>query len=210
MSTKKKPVRPSPESFRPDSYWEDQDPLAAILRNVKSTRCRQIIRDHWNAGTIEDLSPALLTDETDPEVRRVLECLHPSFMGGEYLPRYLPTEVEIARIDLDSVTSDVISIRARQIPGESTIYYRIVDEYRTRFNCDPGSSDEPLTHGEMVNLIDEAGELGLCFNEENRPYHPDVESLRYFTTVSSDFYPQLYDHYDKIHEEWFREVLEQA
>jgi len=52
--------------------------------------------------------------------------------------------------------------------------------------------------------------LGLCFNEENRPYHPDVESLRYFTTVSSDFYPQLYDHYDKIHEEWFREVLEQA
>jgi hypothetical protein len=210
MSTKKKPASANSESFRPASYWEDNDPLAAILRNVKGTLRRQMIRDHWNAGTIEDLDPTLLADETDPALLRFLERLHPFFMGGEYLPRFLPTEVEIARIDLDSVTSDAISIRARQTPGESTIFYRIVDEYRTRFECEPGSSDEPLTHAELVKLIDAAGDLGLCYNEENLPYHPDVESLRYFTTVSSDFYPDLHDHYDKIHEQWVRERLEEA
>jgi hypothetical protein len=210
MNTETEPIDPSIEAFRPDSYWEDHDPLGAILRNVKGTQRRQMIRDRWNAGTIEDLSPTLLADETDPALLRLLECLHPSFMGGESLPQFLPTEVEIARIDLDSVTSDVISIRARQKPGESTIYYRIVDEYRTRFYCEPDSSDEPLTHGELVSLIEEAGELGLRFNAENLPYHPDLESLRCFTTVSSAFYPNLYDHYDKIHEEWFRELLDQA
>jgi len=210
MSTQTKPIDPNLEAFRPDSYWEDNDPLAAILRNVKGAMRRQMIRDRWNAGTIEDLDPALLADETDPGLRRFLECLHPSFMGGEYLPGFLPTEVEIACIELNSVTSDVISIRARHEPGESRIYYRIVDEYRTRFECEPDTSDEPLTHGELVGLIGRDGGLGLCFNEENLPYHPDVESLRYFTTVSSAFYPELYDHYDRIHEQWVRELLEQA
>lgn len=210
MSTETEPIDPSLEAFSPDSYWEDNDPLAAILRNVKGAMRCQMIRDRWNAGTIEDLDPTLLADETDPALLRFLERLHPSFMGGEYLPEYLPTEVETARIRLESATSDVISIRARRKPGESIIHYRIIDEYRTRFNCEPDSSDEPLTHGEMVSLIDEAGELGLCFNEENLQYHPDVESLRYFTTVSSAFYPELYDHYDKIHEQWVRELLGQS
>ena len=36
-------------------------------------------------------------------------------MGGEYLPGYRRNEVEIVRIELDSTTSDVISLRARPI-----------------------------------------------------------------------------------------------
>lgn len=37
---------------------------------------------------------------------------HPSFVGGEYLPDYKANEVQIARIELQSTTTDVISIRA--------------------------------------------------------------------------------------------------
>jgi len=47
--------------------------------------------------------------------REGLGAIHPSFMGGEYLPGYRRNEVEIVRIELDSTTSDAISLRARPI-----------------------------------------------------------------------------------------------
>jgi hypothetical protein len=53
--------------------------------------------------------------------------LHPSFMGGEYLPDRRDTEAEIARLNIDSTTSDVTSVYAR--PGKDRINYRVVDEY---------------------------------------------------------------------------------
>jgi hypothetical protein len=46
------------------------------------------------------------------EARISLGQIHPTFMGGEYLPNYCRQEVEIARIALASTTSDVISLRA--------------------------------------------------------------------------------------------------
>ena len=48
-------------------------------------------------------------------------------MGGEYLPDRRDTEVEIARLNIDSTTSDVTSVYAR--PGKDRINYRVVDEY---------------------------------------------------------------------------------
>ena len=50
------------------------------------------------------------------------------FMGGEYLPDYLPEEVEIARVAMESTTADVISIRAF-MEADNLIHYRVVDEY---------------------------------------------------------------------------------
>ena len=49
------------------------------------------------------------------------------FMGGEYLPPVKKGEVEIARISLESVSGDQISVRARRSGGR--ISYSIVDEY---------------------------------------------------------------------------------
>jgi hypothetical protein len=212
MNTDTDHIHPSPNIFRPDSYWEDNDPLAAILRNVKGTNRRQMIRDYWNAGHIEDLDPALLADETDPGFRNFLECLHPSFMGGEYLLDLLPTEVEIARIELQSTTSDVISIRARHEPGSAHIHYRIIDEYDTTFEIDPETSAEPLTHDELVRLIDtvdqgDGGGLAIVYNQSNLDSGSDADSLRNFTNVRSDFYPDLFDHYDHIHEQWVAESM---
>ncbi len=118
---------PSYFSFQPVSYWEESDPLTAILRNVKGTNRRQMIADFWDQDRFSELDPTLLADSPSPEVRRELEAIHPSFMGGEYLPDFFPSEVEIARIELKSTTSDVVSIRARRRPKDQLIHYRIVD-----------------------------------------------------------------------------------
>lgn len=202
---------PTIGSFRPESYWEDNDPLAAILRNVKGTNRRRMITDYWNAGMIDKLDPAHLEDKAEPRLRQFLESLHPSFMGGEYLPDVLPTEVEIARVELQSTTADVISIRARRVPGDERIHYRIVDEYETEFRIDPETSAEPLTHDELVKLIDtvnegEGGGLGLCYNQFNFDVSGDAERLRHFTAVVSDFYPDLCDHYESMHEAWVEDA----
>jgi hypothetical protein len=119
--------------FRPESYWDDQsDPLSAVLRNIKGRNRRQMIRDYWAQGRLEDLDDSLLQPELSEDQRDRLGRIHPSFLGGEYLPSYLPQEAEIARIELESTTADVISIRARRA-GEHQIRYRIVDEYDTEF-----------------------------------------------------------------------------
>ena len=213
MSKKSDQVTPTTASFRPSSYWEDNDPLAAILRNVKGANRRQIITDYWNAGRIEDLDPDLLSDETVPELRQFLERLHPSFMGGEYLPTLLPAEVEIARISLQSTTFDVISIRAHREPGSELIHYRIEDEYDTNFEFEPTTSAAPLTHDELVAFIDgvdggTGGGLALCYNEMNFECVGDADSLRNFTTVSSLFYPDLEDHYEAVFDRWVEEKQE--
>ncbi|MEN9595414.1 MAG: hypothetical protein RLY23_1897, partial [Actinomycetota bacterium] len=130
-------------AFRPQSYWEDADPLSAILRNVTGENRRRMITDYWNAGRLEELDSALLRDEPDDESRMRLGRIHPSFMGGEYLPHYLVGEVEIARLCLQSTTSDVVSLRAR--PSPEGISYRVIDEYKGRFTLPITTSLLPLT-----------------------------------------------------------------
>ncbi len=51
-------------------------------------------------------------------------------MGDEYLPDYLPGEVEIARVSLRSVTADMIALRAR--PEGVGIRYRWVAEQEAK------------------------------------------------------------------------------
>jgi hypothetical protein len=100
--------------FRPESFrTAASDPLAAILRNVKGGNRREMIRDYYEAGKLDELSNELLSDSLNEEVRISLGKIHPIFMGGEYLPNYGRQEVEIARIALASTTSDVVSLRVR-------------------------------------------------------------------------------------------------
>jgi len=49
-------------------------------------------------------------------------------MGGEYLPDRRETELEIARINIDSTTSDVTSVYTKA--GKDRIRYRVVDEHQ--------------------------------------------------------------------------------
>lgn len=198
-------------SYAPPSYWSVDDPLSAILRNVKGENRRRMIRDYWRAGKLEELDPELLRDVVAESVREGLGRIHPSFMGGEYLPGYLPGEVEIARICLRSTTSDVITLRARPTPDG--IAYRVEDEYEGAFTLPIESSERPLTLAELIRQFEEGslddlecpGGLALGYNHLNAEGGCSREELRDFTSISSDFYPQLQTHFEHVFEEWVQE-----
>jgi len=206
-------------SFRPKSYWKESDPLSAILRNVTGENRRRMITDYWNAGRLEDLDTALLNDELDEDTRTSLGRIHPSFMGGEYLPSLLPGEVEIARICLRSTTSDVITLRAHPIP--KGIAYRIEDEYHATFTIPITKSQLPLTLLEVIRQFDEGGFDaegcsfdGLTFgynllniNSESMDAEKVRTTLRHFTSMQSSIYRQLGDHFENVYDEWFEKAL---
>jgi hypothetical protein len=100
--------------YRPERYRAEDEALQVILRNVQGTERHKMITDYWNAGKLEELDEDLLKDVLPEEVRISLGKIHPVFMGGEYLPEYKAAEVEIILMELVSVFSDIISIRARR------------------------------------------------------------------------------------------------
>jgi hypothetical protein len=123
------------------------------------------------------------------------------------LPDYAEGELEIARIELESTTADVISIRAKK-DGER-IAYSIVDEYETEFNVSPKGSKKPLMLAELIGLIDgggEEGSLAICYTEMNYSGSSieDLDAIKSFTRVESVFYSQLNPHYEKV-DLWYAE-----
>ena len=111
-----------------------------------------MIRDYYAAGKLDHLSDELLRDTLSDEARISLDKIHPTFMGGEYLPNYRSEEVEIERIELTSTTSDVISLRAR--PSGSRIKYKLVDEYATKFLLPQQTSRRPFCLDQLIQFFD--------------------------------------------------------
>jgi hypothetical protein len=155
--------------FCPTSYWDDTSVEQAVLRGVKGKHRRKVLAKALAEGKFEKISEEIQAAEISDELRDRLGQIHPSLMGGEYLPSYQREETEIARIELESTTSDVISIRARWEDGQ--IHYRVVDEYDTEFNCKPDRSDGPLSLKEFVRFIDAiscqdlSGPFSLAYNQ---------------------------------------------
>ena len=188
-------------SYRPLTYWPEDSVRLAILGNIQGEARRRILQEALDSGDSDFPPEALLQPVLEPELRRLLGKIHPMFMGGEYLPDYLPEEVEIARIAMESTTADIISIRAF-MAADHLIHYRVVDEYETEFSQPISESPTPLSTEELIHLIDTSdghGEPGLVlpFLAMNAEYD-DPERLRDFITVRSDFYPDLGCHYGCI------------
>jgi hypothetical protein len=117
--------------------------------------------------------------------------------------------VVIASVELESTLSEVIVVRAEPDPGG--IRYSVVDEHESEFIVAPETSTEPLTMGELVELIDGArvrGEetLGPGLVEPYLEYHLELdvpaEELRGFVSVVSQFYPQLESYHRGRTEAW--------
>lgn len=142
------------------------------------------------------------------EVRVAIGRIHPSLMGGLYLPPFLPGEVEIARVQLESVMADVLSVRAR--PRGKRIAYRVVDEYESHYPVTPATSARPLTFAEIARLMDGAnpdpsldGGLALCYVKFNCiEGECDPRELYGFATVRSRFYPELGAWCEKLIHAW--------
>ena len=200
--------------FRPDSYWSPaRSPLDAALRNVKGRNRREMIKDYHSRGLLPALSDNLLRDTLDEDTRRRLDLIHPSFMGGEYLPDSGCDEVEIARIELQSTTSDVISVRAR--PRGKRIEYSVCDEYQVEYRLPQKTSRQPLSLRDLIRFLDsvehpdhepewERFGFVLSFNQTSLECNGDLETLEDFTGVSSDFYPELGPHYARFIDEWYQ------
>jgi hypothetical protein len=88
--------------FQPISFWSAAaNPLDVALRNVKGRNRREMIRDFYAEGNLEALCDELLSDTLDEEVRDSIGRIHPSFMGGEYLPNYARRIYPLARLALN-------------------------------------------------------------------------------------------------------------
>jgi hypothetical protein len=94
---------------------------------VKGAVLRKRIRALFDAGRHDEVRSLLTADGVSAADRKVLEAIHPMFMGGNYLPDTEDGEVEIARIRISSTTFDVTSVYARADGG--AIHCRVVDEY---------------------------------------------------------------------------------
>ena len=179
--------------FRPKSYWEFSNPLEAILATIKGTERRRMIRAFWEAGKIEDVPDEALQESLSDQDRAQWGRLHPSFMGGEYLPNLEPDQIEIARIELKSTMADTISVRARK--DGTAICYSIIDEYESEFRITPQQTLEPLTLWQLICLIDSATDQdsnGIAVVERNREFGDD------FAQVVSSFYPDVSRHYEQL------------
>jgi hypothetical protein len=184
--------------FRPASYWDTPDALAAILQNVQGQTRRDMIRDFLTGLTPDELSeidPALLESELDDGSRGRLGAIHPMFMGGEYLPAFKRGQVEIARIVLASTTQDVFSIRVRRRP--SGVYaYSFHDEYQSTWHIRPRTSKQPLTMGRLIQLIDTAtcDEMPVGQGDLIIDLYQGAGGLPHgvgFVRVESEVYPEL-------------------
>lgn len=207
--------------YRPASYWAEDDPIQVLLSGIKGEARRQIVQQRLESGATGDLPEGFLDSQLDEATRRAWGAIHPLMMGGEYLPDDLPGETTIARVALNSMTGDVIEVRARPI-GEG-IGYRVVDEYETDFVLPFDSSPLPLTTGEMIKLLDETIDMfgpehpGLIMYHVTRNYgggpgqHEPIDRWRRkvqaFARLSAASYPRLSDWYDARIDAWMDTLL---
>jgi hypothetical protein len=200
-------------TFRPRAYFLPQElDNVTHLAHIAGHARRELARDLLAAGR-DDLPPEMLAELLDDVTRIAFGKIHPMCMGGEYLPPLNPDEIEIARISLDSVTADQISVRAQK--RDDHIEYRIVDEYGdcsyTEYVCQPQTSRHPLTLGNLIAMIESACDRGVVFNHivgniECGGEHP--LELENFVTVSSEFYWQLDVYYQSRIESFFDQYRE--
>jgi hypothetical protein len=193
--------------FRPGSYWDDADPVAAILRDIKGERRRQLVADALRGGD-DDIPEEMLRSALSEDDRTHWGRAHPTFMGGEYLPDLPGGATEIARIVLQSTLMDVFSLRARRVARgkhAGRLRFDVVDEYRTRYR---------LSLGEVIRLVDTVrGKdeeyihsnyvLNFCeWQWENDRNAECAYNATRFVSVHSSVYPELSSYYEALKREW--------
>lgn len=183
------PAQPVPATslrYRPRDYFGRYDLQTTLLTQVKGTVRRRALREALEDGQILQVPEAIKSAALSEDVRQYVGGLHPSFMGGEFLPTVNKAEVEIARICINSTTGDVTSIYARLV-GQR-IAYRMVDEYQgdTLSGRVQRTSTRPLTMGQMVEFFLGAWDLFVCLDCN---FEGDLEEMLGFFEGESEFYP---------------------
>jgi hypothetical protein len=174
--------------FRPPPYFWPLGLDRHLLARVKGTKRKAGLKRLIDAGRMDEVPEFLAESSLSEQDRRAIGLIHPSFMGGEYLPDIETKEVEIARIAIRSTTGDVTSVYARR--GAGRIRYRVVDEYEgeTLIGCTKRTSTKPLTLGAVYRLIVDAWQF-MAVLEMN--YEDDLDGMLGFFNGVSVFYPEF-------------------
>lgn len=174
-------------AFRPASYFWPITRETHLIAAIKGERRRNVVRDAYANNTADRLSGHYTVPVLAEQDRRALGAVHPSYMGGEYLPNRQETEVEIARINIHSTTSDVVSVYAKA--GKDRIAYRVVDEYdgETLSEKTTRTSKCPLTLKQLVAFFLRAWALRDVLEANEL----DLDDALAFTCPSSEHYPQF-------------------
>jgi hypothetical protein len=178
-------------NFRPLSYFWPLGLASHLLATVKGAERRAMLQRLIDSDRLDLLTECLTKSHLSREERTSIGRIHPMFMGGEYLPSFRQSEVEIARIHIESTTGDVTSVFARR--GKGRIYYRVVDEYGgdTLSGQRKRSSLRPLSLSQLYQFFIGAWPLldVLEMNFGNNGY--DIGRMLAFVNLSSAFYPQF-------------------
>ena len=178
--------------FRPSDLLFPMTAEKLLLSRVKGTWRREVLTIAVAEDHLNEVDPFFTQISLDNEERRARAAVHPTFMGGEYLPDFEEGEIEVARIDLRSVTADAISIRLRRLP--IGFAYRVVDEYMDEKENGLLESptfvlaDRPLTlaqFGEFAIRVSRLKEI--CDTDR----FDSVDEAQCFVRASSEFYPQF-------------------
>ncbi len=181
-----KPIPVSSMNYRPYDYFGRQDMQTTLMTHVKGTVRRNALRAALEAGEVSEVPDSIKSAALSDSAREMISSIHPSFMGGEYLPTAKSEELEIARISIKSTTGDVTSLYARQVGRR--IAYRVVDEYGG--DCLSGrttrTSIKVLTMGQLIEFFMGAWDLYVCLDCN---FEDDLEGMPHFFRGESEFYP---------------------
>jgi hypothetical protein len=215
-------------SYRPETYWPnlptEESTLAKVKGSVRRDVARSLLEQPDEIPPPDGVGEFLLSPNLGNEARTSWGGFHPAKLGGEFLPDAAEGEVEVARSELRSTTGDVYHVLAKR--GEDgRIHYRAVDEYwdeGSRFAVSPDVSDEPITLGEVIDLIDSAEQtasdrlsgfdVGLFDMDRQFNYEEsgtDPRNFVDFAAVRSAFYPKLAEYYVDRAEAWLIEAQEE-
>ena len=178
--------------FRPNTYFWAKELGIHLLSDIKGANRRRIAQHALQDDQSGDIAPELLAHALEEEDRRFIGRLHPSFLGGEYLPSTRKQEVEIARITIASTTQDVTCVYAR--PLGKRISYRIVDEYNgdTITGRQTRTSTKPLSLAELVAFFLQGWDLLGCLDHNFCEYgYPRDEVHGFIVDASSSFYSEF-------------------
>ena len=203
-------------SWRPTNYFQD-----LTLEQKLGSKIKGQIRGKKVIGDIRDqpVHPELMKSELASDLKDIHGKIHPSMMGGEYLPDfYENNEIEICRVVSQSTTMDVQSLRVRK--QKHRYAYRIVDEYSNYFDLPQKTSVKTLTMKQVINILnncqmrfydsgDEWEYLGIVrpYIEHESSYleFESKEELLDFASVESMFYPEIEEYYENQKLAWVEE-----
>jgi len=180
-------------AYRPESYFWAYDNNIKLASDIKGAERKAMYERALKSGDIHLANAIISEPELTHEQRKAQSGIHPSWMGGEYLPNREAQEIEIARITIASTTQDVTCVYAKR--GTERIHYRVVDEYEgMTLEARSRTSIRPLTLIELFDFFIKGWDLFCCL-EANFSDHGYVkeEVQGFIVDASSSFYAEFGD-----------------